>query len=52
ARRLADLGYRQVHRLEGGADGWQAAGLQLFAGVHVPSKAFGERVEEACHTPH
>ncbi|AMB84723.1 sulfurtransferase [Pseudomonas agarici] len=52
ARRLAELGYRQVHRLEGGAEGWQAAGLQLFAGVHVPSKAFGERVEEVCHTPH
>ncbi|WP_026144886.1 cystathionine beta-lyase [Pseudomonas asplenii] len=52
AQRLAELGYRQVHRLEGGANGWQAAGLQLFAGVHVPSKAFGERVEEACHTPH
>ncbi|NWE72756.1 cystathionine beta-lyase, partial [Pseudomonas gingeri] len=52
ARRLAELGYSQVHRLEGGAEGWQAAGLQLFAGVHVPSKAFGELVEEACHTPH
>ncbi|SDT29399.1 cystathionine beta-lyase [Pseudomonas asplenii] len=52
AQRLADLGYTRVHRLEGGADGWQAAGLQLFAGVHVPSKAFGELVEVACHTPH
>lgn len=52
AARLAALGYTQVHILQGGAEGWQAAGLQLFAGVHVPSKAFGELVEEARHTPH
>lgn len=52
ALRLHALGYSNVQVLEGGADGWQAAGLQLFAGVHVPSKAFGELVEEASHTPH
>ncbi|MGU9812533.1 cystathionine beta-lyase [Pseudomonas sp. LF052] len=52
AARLQALGYSRVQLLEGGAPGWQAAGLQLFAGVHVPSKAFGELVEEASHTPH
>ncbi|MFS2069130.1 cystathionine beta-lyase [Pseudomonas sp. CT11-2] len=52
ARRLQALGYSRVHVLDGGADAWQAAGLQLFAGVHVPSKAFGELVEEASDTPH
>ncbi|MDI2590339.1 cystathionine beta-lyase [Pseudomonas sp. 681] len=52
AQRLQALGYGRVHILAGGADGWQAAGYQLFAGVHVPSKAFGELVEEASHTPH
>ena len=52
ARRLQALGYDRVHILDGGADAWQTAGLQLFAGVHVPSKAFGELVEEASHTPH
>lgn len=52
AQRLRKLGYTRIHVLEGGAQGWQAAGLQLFAGVHVPSKAFGELVEEASHTPH
>ncbi|MBK5344689.1 cystathionine beta-lyase [Pseudomonas sp. TH49] len=52
AQRLQALDYDHVHVLEGGAEGWQAAGYQLFAGVHVPSKAFGELVEEASHTPH
>ena len=52
AARLHALCYSRVQVLEGGAQGWQAAGLQLFAGVHVPSKAFGELVEEASHTPH
>lgn len=52
AQRLQALGYGCVHILDGGADAWQAAGLQLFAGVHVPSKAFGELVEEVSHTPH
>ncbi|MFJ3373125.1 cystathionine beta-lyase [Pseudomonas sp. NPDC086251] len=52
AQRLHALGYDNVHVLVGGADGWKAAGFQLFAGVHVPSKAFGELVEEASHTPH
>jgi cystathionine beta-lyase len=52
AQLLQTLGYSRVHVLVGGANGWQAAGYQLFAGVHVPSKAFGELVEEAAHTPH
>ncbi|WP_411380360.1 cystathionine beta-lyase [Pseudomonas sp. MPB26] len=52
AERLQALGYSRVQVLNGGAEGWRAAGLQLFAGVHVPSKAFGELVEETSHTPH
>lgn len=51
AERLQALGYSAVHRLEGGSEGWQAAGFELFAGVHLPSKAFGELIEHACHTP-
>ncbi|WP_369991478.1 cystathionine beta-lyase [Pseudomonas xanthosomatis] len=51
ARRLQALGYSAVHWLQGGSLGWQAAGFELFAGVHLPSKAFGELVEHACHTP-
>jgi rhodanese-related sulfurtransferase len=52
AARLAALGYQRVHRLEGGTQGWRNAGFVLFKGVNVPSKAFGELVEEAAHTPH
>lgn len=52
AARLAALGYRDVHVLAGGTAGWAAAGHRLFAGVNVPSKAFGEMVEHVYGTPH
>ncbi|WP_136065403.1 rhodanese-like domain-containing protein [Modicisalibacter radicis] len=48
---LADLGYRDVAWLEGGTQGWRAAGYSLFAGVNVVSKTFGELVHERFHTP-
>ncbi len=43
---------RDVAVMAGGARGWAAAGFELFTGVNVPSKAFGELVEHQCHTPH
>ncbi|WP_084652632.1 rhodanese-like domain-containing protein [Mesorhizobium sp. WSM1293] len=46
------LGYRNVFFLDGGATGWQRSGLSLFEGVFVPSKAFGELVEQAFSVPH
>ncbi len=49
--RLRDLGYTDVAELEGGIGGWQGAGYELFAGVNVPSKAFGEFVEHESDTP-
>lgn len=52
AQRLQACGYTRVWVLEGGTDAWSASGRELFAGVHVPSKAFGELIELACHTPH
>lgn len=51
ARRLAALGYDNVAAVEGGAPGWAGAGYTLFKGVNLPSKAFGEMVEHARHTP-
>ena len=51
AARLADIGYTDVHVLEHGTRGWREAGFPLFAGVNVPSKTFGELVEQTCHTP-
>jgi rhodanese-related sulfurtransferase len=52
AHTLIRHGYRDVAVLEGGIAGWRAAGFALFAGVNVPSKAFGEFVEATCRTPH
>ncbi|HEY4297361.1 MAG TPA: rhodanese-related sulfurtransferase [Paraburkholderia sp.] len=48
---LAALGYTRVHELEGGLDGWRAAGGELFIDVNVPSKSFGELLESVRHTP-
>ena len=49
--RLASLGYARVALLEGGIQGWANAGFELFSGVNVPSKAFGEFVEHTYETP-
>jgi rhodanese-related sulfurtransferase len=52
AVKLMRMGYRDVAVMAGGARGWAAAGYELFTGVNVPSKAFGELVEHRCETPH
>ncbi len=52
ARRLFDLGWKNIATLRDGIEGWQRAGYELFSGVHVPSKAFGEVVEQVEGTPH
>ncbi|MGQ0677608.1 MAG: rhodanese-like domain-containing protein [Rhodospirillales bacterium] len=51
ARRLFEFGYTNIAILRGGAQGWKDAGFELFSGVYVPSKAFGEIVEHECATP-
>lgn len=51
ARLLHRLGYAQVFVLDGGVAGWSAAGYEVYTGVHVLSKAFGEFVEHAYGTP-
>jgi rhodanese-related sulfurtransferase len=52
ARRMAALGYTDVAVLEGGVTAWEAAGYRVYAGVHVPSKAFAEVVEHEAGTPY
>lgn len=51
ALRLRALGYDNVSTLDGGTEAWRTAGLPLYWGVHVPSKAFAEVVEHECGTP-
>jgi rhodanese-related sulfurtransferase len=48
---LAAAGYTDIGYLQGGVAAWEMAGLELFSGVNVPSKAFGEHIEHACGTP-
>jgi rhodanese-related sulfurtransferase len=52
AARLSKLGYSDVSVLGGGIEGWEVEGYELFTGVNVPSKAFGEFIETTCKTPH
>jgi len=51
SHRLAELGYTQVYILKGGVPAWHQAGYEVFAGVNLPSKAFGELAEHAFNTP-
>ena len=51
ASRLDGFGYTDVSILDGGTKAWADAGLELFSGLNVPSKAFGEFVEHAYGTP-
>ncbi len=48
---LARNGYSDLRILSGGIAGWAAAGFELFTGVNVPSKAFGEFIEHEDGTP-
>lgn len=51
AARLVELGYSDVSLLSGGLAAWRDAGYEVFSGVNVPSKAFGEFVEITYGTP-
>ncbi len=48
---LRRFGYANLFALGGGVAAWAEAGFELFSGVNVPSKAFGEFVEHAAGTP-
>jgi len=51
AARAAELGWTDNAILTGGVDAWAADGGELYSGVNVPSKAFGEYVEHTFDTP-
>jgi rhodanese-related sulfurtransferase len=48
---LSHFNYRNLFFLAGGVAAWAAAGLELFCGVNVASKAFGEFIEHRRATP-
>jgi rhodanese-related sulfurtransferase len=51
ADKLTALGYTDIRILDGGTKAWGEAGFELFSGMFVPSKAFGEFVEHEYGTP-
>ncbi len=51
AKVLAGAGYTDLSFLSGGTEAWGEAGYEIFSGVNVPSKAFGEFVEHWSDTP-
>jgi len=51
AKVLAAMGYQNVSLFTGGVAAWGDAGFEVFSGVNVPSKAFGEFVEHTYDTP-
>ena len=51
AEKAQELGWSNQHVLVGGIAGWAANGGELYSGVNVPSKAFGEFVEHTYGTP-
>ena len=51
AAKLSMLGYGNVMVLDGGIDAWAAEGYEVYSGINVPSKAFGEFVEHHENTP-
>ena len=51
AARLEYHGYTRVDVLSGGTAAWEAAGHEVFSGMNVPSKLFGEFIEHHYGTP-
>jgi rhodanese-related sulfurtransferase len=51
AKVLSAADYTDIACLAGGIQACADAGYELFSGVNVPSKAFGEFIEHECDTP-
>ena len=46
-----NLKYINIFILKNGVDGWKKSNFHLFDGINVPSKSFGELVEQKFNTP-
>ena len=51
AVRLKELGYTNLAVLEDGYPAWKRAGYEIFSGMSVPGKAFGEWIALHYETP-
>jgi rhodanese-related sulfurtransferase len=51
ASRLKELGYTGLAVLDGGVPAWKNAGYEVFTGMSVPGKAFGEWIALHYETP-
>ncbi len=51
ALKLKELGYNSIAILDGGYRAWQAAGNEIFSGMSVPGKGFGEWIAVTYDTP-
>jgi rhodanese-related sulfurtransferase len=51
AVRLKELGYVNLAVLDGGNPAWKKAGYEIFSGLSVPGKAFGEWIALHDETP-
>jgi rhodanese-related sulfurtransferase len=51
AGKIVGLGYSDVCVVSGGVAAWRSAGFEIFSGINVVSKAFGEHVEHRYDTP-
>ena len=51
AVRLKELGYTDLAILDGGYPAWKEAGYEIFSGMSVPGKAFGEWIALHYGTP-
>lgn len=48
---LRELGYFHLEILAGGLSAWRLGGFELFSGLSVPGKGFGEWMAVTCGTP-
>ena len=51
SQKLFEFGYKNIFYLFGGVKAWEKSGFEVFSGINVPSKAFGEFIENTYNTP-